>query len=155
LTSSHDEGARLWETYRREEIPELWDFEFSPSRWQQGFVALPGHLFLLVTLQKGDLQEDHQYRDRFLSPTSFQWQSQNRTNQSSGHGQKIRNHREQGLAVHLFVRKRKRAYSKAAPFHYCGEVDFERWEGENPITVWWMLQNALPEGLMKTFSKES
>ena len=36
------------------------------------------HIFLLVTLEKAELAEQHQYEDRFLEPASFQWQSQNR-----------------------------------------------------------------------------
>ena len=46
----------------------------------------PGHIFLLVTLEKGSMQEAHQYEDRFLSPTEFKWQSQNRTVQESNAG---------------------------------------------------------------------
>jgi hypothetical protein len=32
-------------------------------------------MFLLVTLDKGGKAESFQYRDRFLSPTVFQWES--------------------------------------------------------------------------------
>jgi hypothetical protein len=47
------------------------------------------------------------------------------------------------------VRKRgKRANSTAAPFFYCGELVFERWEGERPITVWWRLKVPLGGELM-------
>jgi hypothetical protein len=34
---------------------------------------------MLVTLDKGGKAESFQYRDRFLFPTVFQWESQNRT----------------------------------------------------------------------------
>jgi len=51
-----------------------------------------------------------------------------------------------GLTVHLFVRpKSKEAGSKAAPFYYCGELEFDRWKDEKPITVWWKLGEAVPE----------
>jgi hypothetical protein len=49
-----------------------------------------------------------------------------------------------GKQIHLFVRKRgKRGNSTAAPFFYCGELVFDRWDGERPITVWWRLKTAL------------
>lgn len=134
----------LWKRYSREEIPQLWGFEFSPSRWNQGFVVHNEHVFLLVTLEKADLVEEHRYEDQFLSPDRFQWQSQNRTRQESGHGQIIRHHDEKGYTVHLFVRPTKRLRTKAAPFVYCGDLDFLAWEGEKPITVQWNLRTPVP-----------
>jgi hypothetical protein len=134
----------LWKRYAREQIPTLWDFEFSPARWNQGFVVLNEHVFLLVTLEKADLADDHRYDDQFLAPDRFQWQSQNRTRQESGHGQIIRHHQERGYEVHLFVRPTKRLRGKAAPFIYCGELDFVDWEGEKPITVEWKLRKPVP-----------
>ena len=104
-------------------------------------------MFLLVTLEKGDMAEDHRYKDHFESPDLFAWQSQNRTTQASSHGQLIRNHHEKGAKVHLFVRKTKKVGQRAAPFVYCGEVDFVSWEGEKPISVSWRLREVLPEKL--------
>ena len=80
-----------------------------------------------------------------MSPNEFEWQSQNRTRQESKHGQAIRHHEEQGIAVHLFVRPKSKERSKTVPFTYCGDLDFVRWEGENPITVWWKMKEAVPE----------
>src|SRR3954471_21728427 len=50
-------------------------------------------------------------------------------------GQGHRNHKEMGLHVHLLVRKTKKTGSKPTPFTYCGEVDFQSWVGNTPITV--------------------
>jgi hypothetical protein len=50
---------------------------------------------------------EFQYKDHFLSPTEFEWQSQNRTSQGSA-GQDIQKHVERGIAVHLFVRAASR-----------------------------------------------
>jgi len=41
--------------------------------------------------------------------------------------------------VHLFVRATSKVAGKTQPFIYCGELEFERWEGDKPITVWWRL----------------
>lgn len=145
---SRNKTLARWRTYSREEIPPLFGFEFSTAIWNVGHVTLSGHQFLLVTLEKAGKQEEFQYRDHFLSPSEFQWQSQNRATQTNSFGDRIRNHRERGDAVHLFVRATsKEAGRGSAPFTYCGEVDFENWEGEKPITVHWRLREPIPERL--------
>ena len=139
--------------YMREEIPPLLGLEYSDN-WRQGFLSLKVGLLLLVTLDKTGKQEEYHYQDRFLSPSEFHWQSQNRTTQKGKHGQQIRGHKTLGLLVHLFVRKRAKRGQKAAPFVYCGELEFERWEGEKPITVWWRLTTPLTEVLWGEFSEQ-
>lgn len=54
------EQAALWRNYSREQIPELWGFEFSTAIWNAGFVKRPGHLFLLTTLDKAGHSEQFQ-----------------------------------------------------------------------------------------------
>lgn len=142
----------LWKQYMRADIPPLWGLEFHQARWNQGFVQIPGHLFLLVSLDKQGLGEEHQYEDKFLSPALFQWVSQNRTRRDSTAGRKILNHEEDGTSVHLFVRdQRKTPAGTGAPFIYCGEVSFVSWEGDQPITVRWQLPEALPASLRARF----
>jgi len=148
---SRESGFIVGKSYMRSEVPPLLGEEFSPSRWNQGFIALPSALVLLVTLDKGDMAAEHQYHDRFLSQEQFEWLSQNRTTQSSNHGRLLSGKK---TPVHLFVRKRKRNQSGAAPFFYCGELEFERWQGERPITIWWRLKSKLSDSLWKLF-KES
>ena len=104
----------------------------------------------LVTLDKGGLNKDHRYEDHFLTADRFQWQSQNRTKQESKHGRLIRDHAASGDQVHLFVRKRKVLDGKGAPFVYCGQVEFESWEGNNPISVNWRLRDPVPSAMRKS-----
>ena len=139
---------RVGASLMREEIPPLLGSQFTRSVWQQGIVAVPSGLVLLVTLDKQGKVANQKYEDRFESPSRFQWQSQNQTTRAGKHGQLIQGHEAMGKQIHLFVRKRgKRANSTAAPFFYCGELVFERWEGERPITVWWRLKVPLGEEL--------
>jgi hypothetical protein len=141
--------AETWRHYMREDIPPLFGLTFSPAIWNQGFIVADGHAFLLVTLEKGSLNKDHRYDDRFLSDDRFQWQSQNKTRQDSKHGRLIRDHDAAGVDVHLFVRKHKVLDGKAAPFVYCGPVKFESWDGEKPISVTWRLDNAVPTAIQR------
>ena len=138
-------SPQLWRTYSRAEIPPLFGLTFSIAIWNAGFVSIGQQVFLLVTLEKGDLLEGHQYIDKFLSPDRFQWQSQNRTTQWSKHGQILQQHRTRGIQVHLFVRRTKKTNAKPTPFHYCGAVTFESWHGDQPITIDWRLSTPLPD----------
>ena len=100
--------------------------------------------FILTTIDKRGLSAGATYEGEFLNETTFRWQSQNKAVQNSRHG-RIISGREPGYRVHLFVRPEKLRGSKAAPFLYCGDVDFATWEGERPITVTWGLRSAVPE----------
>ena len=111
-------------------------------------------VFLLATLEKKDLMTDHRYDDGFLDPQHFRWQSQNRTAQTSAHG-RIINQSMPGYAIHLFVRATKKRGSASAPFFYCGEVDFQDWQGDLPITVTWTLRSPVPQHLWKLLRLEN
>jgi len=129
----------------------MFGLTFSVAIWNAGFVASDRHLFLLVTLEKDDLPEDHDYEDKFLSADRFQWKSQNSTTQASKRGQLLRHHVSKGLKVHLFVRRSKKIRSQSSPFCYCGEVTFESWQDERPITINWRLAAPVPERLRALF----
>jgi hypothetical protein len=64
----------------------------------------------------------------------------------------IRNHKGMGLHVHLLVRKTKKTGSKPTPFTYCGEVDFQSWDGNTPITVTWRLREPIPSTISTLFA---
>lgn len=137
--------------YRRSDIASLWNVPFEDAKWSQtGFIWTGDHMFLLVTLEKAGMKDEHQYSDRFLDAQHFQWQSQNRTTQGGKVGQALRGHRERGIAVHLFIRRfAKTQQSRAAPFVYCGDLEFETWEGEKPITIRWRLKHRLQTSLFQ------
>jgi hypothetical protein len=137
----------LWERYRRAEVPKFFGFELKGFEAQEGIVTRPGLILLFVTLDKTGMQEEHRYEDAFVSPKEFRWQSQNRTARDSRVGRMIQNHRPEGTHVHLFVRPRAKVAGKTQQFIYCGELEFERWEGDKPISVWWGLVGPVPASL--------
>jgi hypothetical protein len=145
-------GPELWRSYSREDIPGLFGLKFSTANWNAGFVPEDNQIFLLVTLEKEGLSDEHRYEDKFLGIDRFQWQSQNRTTQSSKHGQMLRYHVERGIPVHLFVRRSKKTNSRSSPFVYCGDVRFATWRGERPITFEWQLSSSVPERFQQLFS---
>jgi hypothetical protein len=144
-------GPRLWTEYLRAEVPKIFGFEFSGFESQMGVVERDNLILLFVTLDKSSKPEEHRYEDAFLSPTEFRWQSQNRTRRDSAAGQRIRDHQQRGIGVHLFVRPAGKSRGKTLPFTYFGQLTFERWEDDNPITVWWKLRTTVPERLQREF----
>ena len=146
------QGAEIGAKYMRADIPPIFGLEFSRSKWNQGMVTTGSGMVLLVTLNKKGKLDAHQYDDKFLSRTEFQWQSQNQTRQEGKQGRILRGQEDSGRQIHLFVRKDgKLASGTAAPFTYCGRLDFLRWEGERPITVWWRLNEPLPPRVQSEF----
>jgi len=141
-------GAAVpYKAYVRADIPPLFGLKHSEF-WRQGFIRQGKLTFLLVTLDKSAHEAEFQYQDHFVSPTEFQWQSQNQTAQDSKAGESMRDHRALGIEVHLFVRaKGKTQGGRGAPFYYLGLVDFKSWQGDKPITVLWTLKSPVPEPL--------
>lgn len=111
------DGLHLWERYLREAIGPAFGIPFDQATWNAGFVSKPPHLFLLVTLTKDDMSDEHQYADHFVSEREFSWQSQNRTKRDSKHGRMIRDHQALGLYIHLLVRPTKKNWPQAHSVH--------------------------------------
>lgn len=114
-------------------------------------MAVGQQIFLLVTLEKNDLPDNHNYEDKFLAPDRFEWISQNQTAQASKRGQMLQHHTERNITVHLFVRRSKKIRQKSAPFYHCGAVTFQEWRGEKPITIDWSMETPVPERFHQLF----
>lgn len=144
-------NVEVGKSYMRAEIPPLFGLEFREAVWNQGYVLQEDQVFLLVSLEKEGMVQEHQYADRFLSPGLFEWVSQNRHRRDSKPGQMMRDHEQNGISVHLFVRKDRKIKGKAAPFIYCGDVAFEDWDGDAPIKIRWRLKSPLPDRTAEFF----
>jgi superfamily II DNA or RNA helicase/HKD family nuclease/diadenosine tetraphosphate (Ap4A) HIT family hydrolase len=157
LGRAPDEEPEVFRRYSREQIPRLFGERYSEAIWNSGFVVIttekPRAICLLVTIDREGMSQQFQYQNRFLAPDRFQWQSQNRTAQDSKNGRLIRDHQQLGVPVHLFVRAEKKRGSAPAAFLYCGTVAFEKWEGNEPVTVDWRLHQPVPERLLESFGR--
>ncbi len=142
---------KLWEEYSRKEIPNVLGLDIDPFVLSTGVVSLDKLLLLFVTLEKQDLAEEFQYKDKFISPLIFQWQSQNQTRQGSKLGQSLRDPDNFGKKIHLFIRHKKKDGNTTVPFFYCGVPSFLSWEGDKPITIKWELEEAVPKYLREKF----
>jgi superfamily II DNA or RNA helicase len=86
------------------------------------------------------------YADRAVSPTLFQWESQNAVSEKSPTGQRYMHHRELGSSVHLFFRESKDADGDlgAPAYLYAGPATYVSHTGERPMRIMWTLEYALP-----------
>lgn len=146
--------SQLHQIFMRADIPPLFGLEFNKSIWETGHVC-PKDIndqILLVTLNKQGKNRNEQYHDYFIDEDTFHWQSQNSTGPNGKKGNGIVGHRDQGSQVHLFVRKNKLQDGKAAPFIYCGQVDYQGHQSEKPMNVTWKLECPLSSQLYGYFT---
>ncbi|MDZ4800141.1 MAG: DUF3427 domain-containing protein, partial [Bryobacteraceae bacterium] len=139
------DGPRLWASYVRADVPKLFGFEFKGFQSQSGVVERDQLILLFVTLDKSGKPDEQKYDDGFVSAREFRWQSQNRTKRDSDAGRRLEQHAAKGISVQLFVRPVANFRGTTQPFIYCGPLIFDRWEGDQPITVWWQLEEAVPD----------
>ena len=111
--------------------------------------------FIFVNLHKNaDIKESINYKDKFISPGVFQWQTPNSTSQASELGKDIIFSYKRGINLHLFVRKFEEVEGVTQPFTYLGKVipfsDSAR--GDKPITIHFALENRVPDEMYLDFT---
>lgn len=137
-----DIPLRLHARYTRSEALAAFGMEVS-AYMVAGVQWLPEQQadVFLVTINKNEKQfsPTTMYKDRAISQTLFQWESQTQTRANSETGQRYINHAERGSSVHLFLRE-----FKGDPFHYAGPMRYVSHEGERPMRIVWELSQPLP-----------
>jgi hypothetical protein len=136
--------------YSREEALAAFGLEDLNGTWGSGVRWVPSDRadVFFVTLVK---TEEHfspstMYADHAISPTLFQWESQNSTAEASPTGQRYIHQQEMGTTVHLFVRETKTADGGLGtpPYLYAGPMTYVSHTGERPMRILWKLAYALP-----------
>lgn len=86
------------------------------------------------------------YADRAISPSLFQWESQNATSSSSPTGARYINHRNRRSTVHLFFRDSKESDGDlgAPAYLYAGPATYVSHTGDRPMRIIWKLADELP-----------
>jgi superfamily II DNA or RNA helicase/HKD family nuclease len=142
---------RAHATYTRDEIIAAWGLT-SNGRLREvregvAFDEALGVELLFVTLDKSDdaFKPAIRYADYPISPTRFHWETQNRTSASSPSGRRYVDHAAQGVAMHLFVRaRRKDERGQTLPYAFLGPVRYVSHESERPMRIVWELEVPMP-----------
>ncbi|MBI4318357.1 MAG: DUF3427 domain-containing protein [Chloroflexi bacterium] len=109
---------------------------------------------MFVTLDKAesDYSPRTMYNDYAISPQLFHCESQNRTSASSPTGMRYQTHAQSGIAMLLFVRKRKvddRGISE--PYFFAGPTHYVSHQGERPMAITWRLEHDIPAEFFREF----
>ncbi|QXX29847.1 DUF3427 domain-containing protein [Bacillus amyloliquefaciens] len=138
----------LYQTYTRNELIYLFQSTDQEGTWREGVRRVKNHYLIFINLNKSEKVEDHLlYKDYFIDPSHFHWQSQNQTSHTSSVGQNFIHHKEKGYHIHLFVRKFTEMHNITLPFIYVGEADYVSSHGDKPMNVKWKLHQPVPENL--------
>lgn len=101
----------------------------------------------LVTLNKSEKEFSNTtlYQDYSINKYLFHWQSQRLTSDTSPTGMRYREQNKKGNIVLLFVRQSKKDnYGHSLPYMFLGPVHFVKYEGSQPMTIIYRLENPIP-----------
>jgi hypothetical protein len=123
---------------------------------QSGLFKYDNNFFLLVTLEKGNVKDEIDYKDMFIDNKTFQWESPNNTRALSETGQNLIHHKARSKNIHLFMKKGGKntdIYSKE--LIYLGTVEYIKHKGEKPIRFEFRMHNQVPKEVYLRLTKES
>jgi superfamily II DNA or RNA helicase len=146
---------KLYEQYQMIDAALLSNYRKIHSSFRgSGLLANGDEYFLFIDLHKEeDVKESINYKDKFINPQVFQWQSVNSTTQQSERGKNIICNKQRGVNLHLFIRKYREIDGKTEPYIYIGKGNSIHFEGDKPITVRMELENEVPASLYTEFTK--
>jgi hypothetical protein len=120
-----------------------------PREWREGVrrvEELKLDLFA-VTIEKvaSRFSPTTMYRDRPISPTLFQWESQSTTSIASPTGRRYVSHQASGDRIWLFCREADQsARHETIAFMFLGPVEHVSHKGSKPIEILWKLEHPMP-----------
>lgn len=105
----------------------------------------------LVTLEKGEhFSPSTRFHDYAISPTTFRWETQNKTSQDSPVGKRYLSQASSGTDVLFAMREFSRLNGFTQQFKLLGLADFKKATGSKPIKIDWHLRTAMDPQTFKT-----
>ena len=136
--------------YSRDEALAAFGLEDLNGTWGSGVRWVPGDqadvFFVTLLKTEAHFSPSTMYADHAISPTLFQWESQNATAEASKTGQRYINHQTMGTSVHLFIRESMATDGTLGtpPYLYAGSMNYVSHSGERPMRILWQLDQPLP-----------
>jgi superfamily II DNA or RNA helicase len=116
---------KLYEKYTRKDACRLLNWPHNDSSTIYGYQVKYGTCPIFVTYNKQeDISASTQYEDRFIDKDIFSWMTRSRVKLDSDEAIKIAHAPENGLTIHLFIKK---SDSEGSDFYYIGKVDPFAW----------------------------
>jgi hypothetical protein len=111
---------------------------------------------LFVTLDKseGDYSPTTMYEDYAITENLFHWQSQNSAKPDSPKGLSYINHVKEGKTILFFVREKNvDENGLTMAYVYLGTAKYVSHEGSQPMSIKWLLKEAIPPALFNESRK--
>ncbi len=151
LAGFPDIPLQVHERYTRDEILAALGMNHpeNPREWREGVrrvEELRLDLFT-VTIEKvaTRFSPTTMYRDRPISPTLFQWETQSTTSIESPTGRRYVNHHDSGDRMWLFCRETDQsARRETIAFMFLGPVRHVSHKGSKPVEILWRLEHPMP-----------
>lgn len=106
------------------------------------------HYYLFVDLHKDvSIEERFNFKDKLLSPKTMQWETQNKTFQTSEVGKDLCFSKDRNIHLHMFLRKAKQIGNQKLDYIYVGEVFATSFEGNKPITIQLKFYDSIPQAI--------
>lgn len=116
---SHD-ALRLYEKYSRKDVCRLLNWPHDDSSTMYGYKIKHNTCPIFVTYEKDeDISASTKYEDQFITKDTFSWMTRSRVKLESKEPQTIIGHEENGLEIHLFIKK---SDDEGKNFYYVGRV---------------------------------
>ncbi|MCF8055942.1 MAG: DUF3427 domain-containing protein [Desulfocapsa sp.] len=109
--------------------------------------------FITLNKTEKEYSPTTMYKDYALDETSFHWQSQSTTSDTSPTGKRYINHQRNGGSVLLFVREQKMKNNLACPYHFLGPATYVSHTGSKPMSLIWRLHYPMPGKLIRTTTR--
>lgn len=146
----HDEGSAftLWKNYRMDQVLSI-QLD-NPARNQYGTYYYDDYAVIFASLKKdASVEERLNYKDKFLQPNLFQWESKNNLSASD------LNKLNSSKFAYLFIRKVSDENGVVLPFTYVGKgqlTNCRKTEGNNGTYLFdIIIENELPDYLQYDF----
>ena len=146
---------KLWQKYRMDQVQQL--FLKNPGHNQVGTYYYDNDVIIFASLKKDASTEERlNYKDKFIEPTVFQWETM--ADVSAADVQKQKNSDK----AYLFIRKMARENNIVQPFIYVGtgkmtnprkQIKFDKTKNKDVVTYLYdiIMDNELPDYLQYDF----
>lgn len=138
---SADAGLRVGGRYSRQHVQDLLGVPQGKrgGDWLTGYTSWAGEFYIFTSVGVPG-RTGHDYQNRWDGDV-LHWESKTKAKRSHPQIQRLL---DPITSVHIFTRAEDRA-----PFNYEGRGIALKWEGDQPVTVWWKLLDRadVPEEL--------
>lgn len=137
------DALNVFAQYARPDIVRHFGVHYDPARHNSGMLWFDDHGVIITKLDTSGAVERHQYTNRFLTDRRFHWTSQNRMSTTNAAGQRVLQHEQNGVTLHLFVQPRSHR-----PALYMGRVRVMDATGDGPMAVQLALDRRVPSDVL-------